>query len=258
MADRIEETPEFKRAIKVAMETLKAEIAIYSKDAGDKGFAEALALSIAELSGQGTGVRAKVPPEILRKRADAFDAMKKLIEEARSNVINFRAVARDSDVASEKSKALKRSAEWVPRYKLTGKVYLDEQLVDPVWVGSDHMLHETEIEWPGIPNAKMVPQNDIAKKIYDLYHDWLYSDGTPKTWERAEQMRVTAKGLVVHGAPTATERLRKRTMGDLIPEEVGAAPSVGEGLRVPHRGGPGEYQEINILGTIAPPALQSR
>ena len=143
-------SPEFQAAVDAAVESAvaKAVAAAQSLTSGsvnpEEGkFAQILAMQLAQLTDQGTG-RKRVAPEILDARHNAREEMKSVLRAAR------------------------KSGE-IPVYFLVNKVYLDEVMVDPFWVGSDHISRKTEIEWPGIPNEAMRPVNEIAEKIYDAF-----------------------------------------------------------------------------------------
>jgi hypothetical protein len=209
------EAPEFKAAVSAAvsaevskiLDTLKGSGS--SLSSGDQKFAENLAMAFATLSEQGTG-RKYVAPEILRTRAEARERMFDLIVKARKE---------------------KRAAT----YQVVAKTYLDNQMVEPLWVDSSHIAQPTEIDWPGVPNDAMKPMNDTAQEIHAAF---LESVGS-------KAKIVTAKGLVVRGG--AVPRQNRE-----------ASPPVNEeGLAVLHKNQPGRSKEINVLGTIAAPARQN-
>lgn len=186
---------------------------------GDTAFAEGLAMAISQLGNQGVG-RKHVAPEVLRSRAEARALMTQLIVEARSR-------------------------GEIPRYQLRHKVFLDEMLVDPVYVGSDHVQRPTEIEWPGVPSEAMRPANEAAQRIFQAFSD---SIGTVVSAEPERQIKVTAGGLVVHGRPIPAAPAVRQD----------GTPISGEGgLRVPHLDRPGQYKETRVLGTVAAPARQT-
>lgn len=202
----------------------KVEDAVFAlmseKGAGapvDASFAQALAVAIAQMSDQGTN-RKRVAPEVMHAREAARDKMLRLIVDAR-----------------ERGE--------VPFYRLQHKVHLDDMLVDPQWVGPDHVARPTEIEWPGVPNEAMSPLNEIAKEIHAAFCDSIGS--AVKAYEPGP-MRVTARGLVIMGqAPRSRDNA-----------PANASPS-GEGLRLRGRGQPGALVETRILGTMAEPARQN-
>lgn len=233
------DTPEFKAEVARAVQAEVAkslaaarETAGTAIDGGDAKFAEKLALAIASLQEQGPGAKKFVAPELLQARAAARERMMELIVEARASKI-------------------------VPRYSLRAKVFLDEVLVDPMWVEPrTHITRPTVIEWPGVPNEAMRPctdhlaspdgedegkpryraANEIADAIYKEFRASIGSK-TPYTVDRPQ--RVTAGGLVVHGAPKG-------------PKRETAAPAAQEGLRIAHRS-----RGINVLGTVAEPAREN-
>lgn len=213
----LEETPEFQKALQeklkeVISTTKQAVPASDGVDPANMKFVEQLAMAIAQLSDQGTG-RKRVAPEIIASRFEAREKMKELILSARAN-------------------------KEVPIYTLVNKVYLDEIMVDPFWVGADHIARKTEIEWPGVPNEAMRPANEIASKIYSAFLD---SIGSIVKVVEDDELRVTAGGLTVRGKSNTRQT-----------QEVDS----GEGLKLRGRGMAGTPTEINILGTIAPPAQQ--
>lgn len=218
------DTPEFRAAVaaEVAkqLQTARQMAGSSAESAGDATWADQLALAIGTLHDQRPGAHRFVAPEILRSRQEARERMIKLLADARAQ-------------------------GKVPRYTLTAKVYLDEVLVDPMWIGVDRMQHQTEIEWPGVPNEAMRPLqgDDLAQAIYVEFRAAI---GSKTEFLDERPQRLTAGGLVVHGAPRPTRDTGMRQSGEVNPTH--------EGLRVPHRGG---EKLINILGTVAPPARQN-
>jgi hypothetical protein len=228
------EAPEFKAAVSAAvsaevskiLDTLKGSGS--SLSSGDQKFAENLAMAFATLSEQGTG-RKYVAPEILRTRAEARERMFDLIVKARKE---------------------KRAAT----YQVVAKTYLDNQMVEPLWVDSSHIAQPTEIDWPGVPNDAMKPMNDTAQEIHAAFLESVGSKAKivlPAGGEAdapdpsQDGYGVTAKGLVVRGG--AVPRQNRE-----------ASPPVNEeGLAVLHKNQPGRSKEINVLGTIAAPARQN-
>lgn len=230
-AKDITKTPEFQAAVAAAATEAAAEILKTLQQSGqekpgDVSFAEKLGLAIAQLSHQGTGRGKPVSPELLRARDEARARMTDLIVQARA----------EGHVAI---------------YQLRNKVYLDEVMVDPVYIDpASKEQRPTEIEWPGVPNDAMVPVNDTAKAIHAAFSE---SNGVVQI-DHSKQLRpeifgVTPGGLVVRGAGHA---LRPMQVGN----QDRSAPPQGEGLRVAR--GPsnptGRQKTINVLGTIAAPA----
>ncbi len=204
----------------------------------DRDYAGALAMAIADLTDQGRTKR--IAPEVMKQRLDARDLMHKLIGQAK---VDYRDAMRKGEVD--------RAEAFMPTYQLRNKVYLDEVLIDPIWIAPDHTQRATVIDWPGAPNEAMIPVNDVAKGIHDAF---LNSIGNvPKELqvpeETGKELYATPGGLVIHGRAPA-----RRATGMRQSEDHGP---VGEGLNIRHRGGAGQYKEINILGTVAKPARQT-
>src|SRR5208282_5160592 len=197
----------------------------------DRDFAGALAMAIAELTDQGRTKR--LAPEVMRERLAARDLMHKLLMQAKAD---WRECMRSGD--------RERAAAYMPAYELRNKVYLDEVLIDPIWIAPDHTQRATVIDWPGAPNEAMIPLNDVAKAIHKAFSD---SIGTvPQALqvpdEAGKQLYATPGGLVVHGRAPA-----RRATGMRQTEDSGP---VGEGLNIRHRGGAGQFVETHILGTV--------
>ncbi len=233
----IEETPQFASAVASAVEkampALRAQILGNLASArtdigegpaelpGDHAFAESIAMAIASLTDQGTG-RKRVAPEIVKQRLKARELMTNLIVEA-------------------------RAAGQVPQYNLRNKVYLDELLVEPVWIAPDHTQRQTVIEWQSVPNEAMIPVNEVAKGIHSAFMDSIGSVEKPAP--EAALMSITAGGLVVRSGSRAMQPLK--ALGDQTHQ-----PTEG-GLNVPHRNRPGQFVEKRILGTVMDPARQT-
>jgi hypothetical protein len=150
----VTDTPEFKEALAAGIEQATAKIlesvqkvagvpGTELPQGGEKNFAEMLAMAIATLTDQGTG-RQRVAPEVIRARTEARDRMRQLIMKARAEG---------------------RTAT----YELRNKVVLDNRVIEPMWIDSNHITRPTEIDWPGVPNEVMVPINDTAKEIHAAF-----------------------------------------------------------------------------------------
>ena len=236
-AKRMEDTPQFQEA--VAAGIASATDAITERilkqlttargnseavdEAGDQGFAQALAMAIANLTDQGIGFK-KVSPEIVRARAEGRERMVELLIAARAE-------------------------EQIPVYNLRNKVYLDEVLIDPIYIDpASKEQRQTEIEWQGAPNEAMVPVNDVAKGIHRAFMDSIGGRST-RNYEQKGLAGVTGGGLVIRSGSKAVRPIT--ALGD-------KAPVITEGgLKIPHKNQGGRYVEKNILGTIAPPARQT-
>lgn len=235
----IQETPEFQAAVrdavrdaipdltrKILSELQAAGVAANTSAPGtDRDFAESLAVAIAGLTDQSKQV---VPPAVLRQRAEARDAMMKRIVEARQK-------------------------GQVPVYELRDKVYLEEQVVDPIFIDpASKKQCATQIEWLLVPNDAMIPVNEVASEIHDLF---MASNGNVEkdNFERP-LMGVTAGGLVVRSGSAAL-----RPAQALRSDDVAAAPNATNegGMNVLHKARPGQYVEKRVLGTVAAPARQT-
>jgi hypothetical protein len=227
----ITETPEFHKAVADAVAKAIPDIvahlsAIRGAPAGDdKAFAEGLAMAIAALTDQGTG-RKRVAPEIVEQRSKARTRMAELLIAAKAE-------------------------NRIPSYRLTNKVYLDEVLVDPIYIDpASKSQKPTEIDWPGVPSEAMIPINDVAREIHAAF--CLSIGSVAKEHLIAEKpFAVTANGLVVKSGGLA---LRPASVLGMNPEAQQQA--TGEGLRIKGRGTgiPGEHKEVRVLGTVAAPA----
>jgi len=228
----VTQTQEFKAALAVAAQEAAANILKTLQESreeqpGDVSFAEKLGLAIAQLSHQGTGRGKPVDPAILRARDEARARMTDLILEA-------------------------RKAGQVPLYELRNKVYLDETLVDPVYIDpASKEQRPTQIEWPGVPSEAMIPANDVAKAIHGAFSESIGVVSIDHSKHlKPEVFGVTPGGLVVKGAGHA---LRPMQVGN----QSQAAESTGEGLKVHGPRGsqrPGQQKTIAVLGTVAAPA----
>lgn len=192
-----------------------------SEGTADHAFANALAMSLAQLTDQGTG-RKRVAPEILRARSEHRDCMTTLIIDARASGL-------------------------IPVYSLKNKCYLDEVMIEPFYIAPDHTQRPTEIEWLGVPNEAMSPVNDIAQKIHAEFVGSIGSvakdDNLPE-----RELKVTPGGVVVKGRPMGRNTAKN---------SVNQPAATSEGLRVRHKDAPGQFKETHILGTVAAPARQT-
>jgi hypothetical protein len=241
-AVKLTETPEFKSAVVAAAAQVVAEVRASMRDellvelralqgasgkvedASDKNWVSSLAMEISQLTDQGTG-RRRVPPDVLKARADARDRMVKAILKARAE-------------------------GEVPVYRVIAKTQLDNMLVDPFWVARDHSVQPTEIDWPGIPNEAMQPINEPAKAIFKAFKD---SIGTADYKRPEEALGVTLGGVVVHGRAVPSKRAVNGTGAPGIGAGFDADAREGD-LRLHHKGESGQMVKTRVLGTIVPPA----
>lgn len=234
------ETPEFQEAVRKAASeaAVKAieEMAKHGAPAGTgiNGDATALfqqmAMAIAEISDQGSN-RKRVAPEVLAQRAAAQKRAGDLIMLARDKVKEAREIG---DRALEK--------DWLPEYKVLGKIYFNERFIEPFRSLADKTVVHNEIVWTGMPNDNLHPINDIAKKIYKEYRT---SVGKAERIQSADNRPVwiTNGGLVVKGDP---------------PKRATVAPvtDFADDLMVGGAVNP-TAEFVHVLGTVADPARQN-
>ncbi len=222
----IAETAEFKAAVARAVEQASASILerLAAKNgygnggntADELSFARLLSAQIAELSGQTDRLgRPRIPTEILEQRRLARERLESLMIEVYTQNLD-------------------------PEYEIMQACYLDEQLIDPTWVDSNHVLRRTTICWLGVPNEAMRPKNEVAQRVYT---EFLASIGG-----------VTA--------PINRPDLGRKSVKVLHREGLDDGPKVGTGepkgiLRITGRDAqPGQITETRVLGSIAAPARQ--
>ncbi|HLX18456.1 MAG TPA: hypothetical protein VKS24_24985 [Bradyrhizobium sp.] len=238
-------------AVKVQVENLLPELmarlaaaqAQTAAPGSDKpgDFVSALALQLAELTGQGTG-RIYVAPEIVEKRRRALGRLQELI----------------LDLWSQSDRG--RNKEYVPAYKLIGKVYLNlgmplgEVLIDPLYRDNQKLVQSTEIDWPGIPNPLMEPINEPAKAVYKIFCEWTGINGPA---EADPLQALTAQGAVVRGkAASVLLKGGARNMG--AGDQEPTAPEFTEdGDMVPtaaiRRHDRAPTTKVQVLGTLTKP-----
>jgi hypothetical protein len=225
-SNELSEHPEFQAAVKEAAAKAVAELMAQERGNDDPSWMRALAMEISQLTDQGTG-RKRVAPEILRSRAESHDRMVKLIIEAREK---------------------KRTAT----YKVRAKTLLADRVVEPFWIDNMHTAQPTLIDWDGIPNEAMVPENKTARTIYEAYQGWL---GSTTRVVPEDDLAITPGGLVVHGGAASISGGKRRVSTPEAPQS--GAPSTDGGLNIHHKNEPGRYVEKRILGSIATPARQT-
>ena len=252
----LEQTQEFKDAVAAAVRAALPQIRQQlesefkpSATAGDPmAVMQMLAMEISQLTDQGSG-RKRVAPEIIKARAIAHDKMVTLINEAAGKRETLAADYAHVADGAARAALEERISAFMPRYRLRNKVHLDEQLVDPGWVDRSHVLQQTEIGWPGVPNEAMIPINEVARQIFAAFVDSIGS--VDKQHQvRQQPLKATARGLIVKGAPSAVQH---QTALDPVLADI-----KGEGLSIKHKQEPGgaRMKEIQVLGTIAKPAQQ--
>ena len=233
---KLTETEEFKAAVAKAASDALAELLPSLKEArkqqgtedegSDPTWMRALAMEISQLTDQGTG-RRRVAPEILQSRQAARQKMTDLIIEARA--------------ASKKA-----------TYRVKAKVLLADRVVEPFWIASDHTPQPTIIDWDGVPNEAMVPENKTAQAIHKAFME---SIGSSVRVVPEDALAITPGGLIVHGGAAAISS-GKRRVGESEAKHTGDA-SPEQGLNIHNKNAPGRFVEKRILGSIADPARQT-
>jgi hypothetical protein len=193
-----------------------------------KDLADQIALSIAELSDQGTN-RKRVAPEILAGRAKAYDKLITQLSEARDRADAARAEGNDAE-----------AARWLPEYRVVAKTYLTDRIIEPWRRGGNNDLIPTEIIWRGIPNNSLRPLNAIAEKLFSTFQAWVGTEGLL----RAESSFMTPGGVVIKGEAPVGSRLNPAD--DLRPSDLEISGTADP-----------TATHIRVLGTIAEPARQN-
>lgn len=206
----------------------------------DGSMMQELAMAISELTTQGTG-RVRVSPEVLMRREQAREKMMGLITEARA----------------EKK---------VPTYRLRHKIYLNERLIEPFWQHpATKAIENTEIDFWGIPNDAMVPVNDAAKEIYEAYRDSIGivhgARGVSNLLPPEDKLSVTQNGLVIRNSANAAMNVHSTPERPVFAGPMKSAYEEGDKdsqpLVIKQDARTGQYKDVAVLGTIAPPARQS-
>lgn len=250
------QTPEFQAAVSAsvasALESLLPKLTEVRATAGtapqgdDRALMRELALSLAELTNQGSG-KVKVSPEVLQKREAAGKRMINLIIEARA----------------EKK---------VPSYTLVNKIFMNNQIIEPLWVHpATKSVENTELDFWGIPNEAMVPANDTAKAIFIEYKNSIGTvhgvAGVANQLPGIDVLGVTPAGMVIRNSPASD--VRRRT-AELPMAEMPSGQKEGpmssayeadthdfQPMTLKQDGQKGQYKDVNVLGTIQQPARQT-
>lgn len=165
--------------------------------AKDKSFADALAMSIADIANQGIGKPAPVPPETLERWRTAHREVVALLAEAH--------------VSGEDA-----------HYRVTQTMFLNETRVEPQWNNpKTHAMEDMIIRWNDIPNEWMEPHNELAVKIHAAYMTSIGITTTKRVdvetpWVRSE------KRLFLGMSPEDRERQNRGGMDPRL--NVGRGP----------------------------------
>ena len=224
----VTETPEFKAALAASVAKVKEDLLTeltsrFPKTDGDtKGMAaqmDALAMSIASLTDQGTG-RRRFPPETVKKWAQARERLNKLLYDA-------------------------RKSETPGSYRVIAKTLLANQLLEPKWVDSTHITQDTIIDWYGHPNLALEPVNEVARLVYSAFKETidLVGEEVPGLQTAENNDKVFVKG----------QPIKKAQMTGTLSFGQASANEAEEGLSVKHKNVAGQTVAKHVLGSIAPP-----
>lgn len=233
----ITKAPEFAAAVSAAVadlvpgivEQVKAGLAIAGAPAQSEtdiaALARILAVQLGEISGQGVG-KVYIDPEVIETRRQAGDDMVR-------TVIDYWTKAQ----AWAEENGDSGDNPFVPVYKLIAKTQipmgeLGEVLVDPVYRGNDRMLYPQMVDWPGIPNMAMRPENEPAREIFALFQK---SIGDRKVLIRAKDGTI----LGAPGADTREDPLAEMTRKGTAVRGKGLA-FVRNQMEAPELGSPGD------------------
>ena len=200
-----------------------------------------MALSIAEISDQGSN-RKRVAPEILAAREAHKERMGELVLAAR-----------------------KLPQHEKPRFKIISKCYLNERFIEPFRRGDGNKTVQNEIYWANVPSSGMRPVNDSAKAIFKEFVGWLGGkEALSGIGQLAQPLWITEKGTVLLKATaTATARGLLHPDADVIDFDGGTVANTGKGVNeeddeIEFVGADDPRKpEIQVLGTLAPPAKRS-
>lgn len=187
---------------------------------GDKGFASALALAIANLSAQGTNKAPFVPPEKMEAWANARERMVALIIASRAK---YGETGSDDDL---------------PKYRLLKSQYLNEMLIQPTVVNTiTHTVDDQFIVWDEPPNEQMAPANVVAEAIFSAFMGSI-GDTIIKDKPENQSIARTSKGLIMG--------VRNR----------GGNEGMGPQMRDPRirTDKASSVKHVAVLGTVAAPA----
>jgi hypothetical protein len=145
-----------------------------------------------------------------------------------------------------------RAAKKTATYRVKAKILLADRVVEPFWIASDHTAQPTIIDWDGVPNEAMVPENKTATAIHKAFME---SIGNSARVVPEDALAITPGGLVVHGGAAGLSSGKRQVQ---VPEakHTGDASPEG-GLNIHNKNAPGRFVEKRILGTIADPARQT-
>jgi hypothetical protein len=238
--------------VRAAVDNIQAEVAAALKTgaAAGGGVSEELfsrfTLAIAELTDQGAGLGrpVRVAPEVMHKRAKAFEKAVALIKDAREGL---KAALELPDGDRRKASLIEAHR---PHYAVMSPVYLNERLIAPWSRGPNRDAVRTEIYWTGLPSDGLRPLNRIAEEIFTAYREWV---GLPQHIANATPTRgwLTDSGLFVVGDPPVSAS-KHNLVQSIVPFTEDLAVS-GDKANVPFGGAfqSPDAEFVQVLGTTA-------
>lgn len=185
--------------------------------------AQILAVAIAGASDPGNKSR-RVSPEVLEARKAAHDELIQLLATAWAQS--------GGDVRSEH----------MPLYTVTSKCFLKERKIEPKFFNvRTKELQDMVIAWPQIPNEAMVPHNQAATNIHAKF---LESIGSMGGRVHPAAAFVISGDKMMRTVPVTAQVHVEQPMDSFDPRMT--IPTGGK-----------SQTRINVLGTIAPPAVVS-
>ena len=197
-ADREEQEAELQARVDARVKELFQQLAAEASDKPDTGISGLMSDLVVAMKKMSDPQSQKkhLSPEELR-----------LMEEGREEMVRHIMEAHERN-------------EW-PRYRLTRKVYLAEQKIEPqVLDASNRKMVPQDVDWRGVPSEAMVPINEAARKIHAAFMKSIHSRSV---------VDAPRPGFVLHG---------KEVLRTAPGEERGDDLPTGDNLRV--------------LGTVAP------
>lgn len=228
------DTPEFKEAVAKAATKAAAEAvakllpkaAAFSDPTDAASLMSQLAMAISHLTDQGMPEeRKRIPPEELAKREAARDRMGRLIMDCRARGVK-------------------------PQYRALNKSVLNEVTINPYTRGKEGKMEPVTFGWDGEPNDVMYPLDADAVEIFEAFREsrGAYSRGP----NQKKPVWATAGGVIINGAgPRSMREIEIPVYGD-----APASERFQSGLSVQVANDP-NAKHVNILGTIAAPAVQN-
>jgi len=235
------QTPEFKSAVDAAVakaaDSLMARLQTARVEAGtsqadsDGDVVNRLAIAIAQLTDQGVGrYQRKVDPALLAQRQSAHERMIDLILAAHAK-------------------------GHVPHYALRHKVFLPmggvgEQLVEPMYIGTDKNSYQRVISWPGVPNEAMIPEDDLADGIFTAFREWIGTEKTGAPDPLSKVLAISPNGNVVEGEAAALIMRQGKAGREVRDVDANAGPVGG-------MVGNSQQKLVRVLGTIHSGAMEN-